>query len=738
MNIRRKRIQRASLWLLASTIALGSAVPAFAADGTGGGASASTVLSTGTAPPIGQVAVTATSTFELKNLYMMPEQGNKTVTFTLTVNNNGTSDLQFIDYWVRLRTKSGNQITVKVLPQDKEKNRITPKSSQDIGFYATVNETTELNDLIFDVIKWDFSQANFERVIGQIPVPDTYSIVTGAGSSQTISMNNNPVSTTVEKVYVGKNEKNYTPTIKLKMNNTGSRSVTIPTYQYLIRTAEGYMYPLNAKGTKELIINPQTTKDIELTGSVPISLKVEDWQLVIIQNAPELKLNLPVAFFTLPKVSDPDSVGTGQKHDFTIKDGSYTAELNSIQRTPWEDQDILAATLTLGNKGEESLPLPALTGYFMLDDNIKVEAKLVRTDKVIGLASGGSLQYQFIAKVPYTYDFAKAKLVLQEKAGGSTGTGKDGGSGGSGDSGTTNEDLLEFVHSSELMSIPLNNVGETYKVTSVGRSTGYKVRSLTTYSGDTADTIAVQLEANNLEKRAASAPKLVTYLKSADGTVLPTANPEIKNKIIPGGSTVFFLTAQVPKSFSREGLQLLIGDAITQDKLSVDKEVPDAYVNAASFWLPAENNEVKTKARDIEVGPYKFSMSKIHTRGDQSGIQLYFDYELTKNMLSETSLEGRKLTLSIEDREDKAKFSWDMDLAKFEEQSTGNGTDPSQNTEGQIKLGKKEKFKLTKNNSEFIYLVSYLKDYDLKVYETFNGQKKLLASQKITWFETTD
>ncbi len=112
---------------------------------------------------------------------MLPEQGGNTVTFTVTVNNVGSSDLLFIDYWVRLKTKTGNQISVRVLPQDKDKNRITPKSSQDISFYASVNETTGLKDLIFEFIKWDFSQTNFERKIGEVAVPANYSIVTAAG-----------------------------------------------------------------------------------------------------------------------------------------------------------------------------------------------------------------------------------------------------------------------------------------------------------------------------------------------------------------------------------------------------------------------------------------------------------------------------------------------------------------------------------------------------------------------------
>lgn len=735
MNQRRTRVKRACLWLLASVLTLGSAVPAFAADGSAGGAPEATVLSTGNTPVIGKVNVSENSAFELKNLSMLPEQGSKTVIFTLTVHNNGTSDLQFIDYWVRLRTASGNQITVKVLPQDKDKNRVTPKSSQDIGFYATVNETTELKDLIFDIIQWDFSQANFERKLGEVKVPADYSIVTAAGASQTIQMNGNSVKTQIEKVYVGKNEKNYTPTIVLNMANTGGRSATVPTYQYLVRTPEGYMYPLNPKGTKELTILPQTDKDIELTGSVPVSLSKEGWQLVIVQNAADLKLSLPVAYFALPAVSEPDNVGTGVAYNFTNKDGTYTAELNAVQRMPWEDQDILAAKLLLGNKGTESLPLPELTGYFMLDDNIKVEAKLIRTDKVIGLAAGGSVQYQFIGKIPYTYEFAKAKLVLQEKA--ESGSGGTGGTGASADN-TSMEDLLEFEHSSELMSIPLHNVGETYKVTSVGRSASYKVRKLTTYTGDTSDTIAVQLEAVNEEKRFNAAPKLVAYFKTADGTVLPASFGEIKNKISPGGAALLFMSSVIPKGLDTKGMQLMIGDAVTQDKLTEGENKPDAYVNAASFWLPAERTEVQPKLLNLDLAPYKLSMSKIHTRGDQDGIHLYFDYELSKNLMNETNLEGRKLVISLEDREDRVKFSWDFDFKDFETGGTSNGTDPSQNLTGKLLLGKKEKFRLDKNDGNFIYMVSYLKDYDLKVYEAVNGHKKLLASQKIRWFETTD
>ncbi|WP_243767182.1 hypothetical protein [Paenibacillus agricola] len=348
--------------LLAAVLTFGTALPAIAAESGSNSSSGSSgttsppsnpagTLTTGSAPALGQVEIQEGSFFELKNVTMLTEQSGKTVAFTLGVHNVTNSDLLFIDYWVRMRTQSGNQISVKVLPQDKDKNRITPQSVQDISFYATVNETTELKDLVFEVIKWDFSQPNFEHKLGEVAVPEDYSIITPVTESHTIHMAGTQMKSSIKKVFMTKNEKNYSPTVVLNMENVGNRTAVVPTYQFLLRTGEGYMYPLDAKSLKDLAINPQANKEIELTGSVPISVSTEGWQLVIIQNAADLNLNLPIAYFQLPVVSEPDRVDTGTEYNFSNKAGTYTSKLNSFQRLPWEDQDILTANLTLLNKG---------------------------------------------------------------------------------------------------------------------------------------------------------------------------------------------------------------------------------------------------------------------------------------------------------------------------------------------------------------------------------------------------
>lgn len=740
MNSKRKRY-KTCIVLLAAVLAFGSALPAFAAESGGttppSGTTAS--ISTGTAPAIGQVALNATSYFELKNVVMMPEQGNKTVTFTVGVHNGGTTDLQFIDYWPRLRTKNGNQISVRVLPQDKDKNRIPAKSSQDISFYATVNESTDLKDLIFEIIKWDFSmpEADFVRKIGEVSVPDDYSVVTPAGTAHTIQMANNPVKGVIKKVLMSKNEKNYTPTIVLNLENIGSKSVAVPGYQYLLRTSEGYMYPLDAKAVKDLTINPQTNKDIDLTGSVPVSVSTEGWQLVIVQNAQDLKLNLPIAFFALPAVSDTDGVDTGKAFSFTNKKGTYTAQLNTVQRLPWEDQDILTAGFTLSNKGPEALPIPDLTGYFKLDDNVKVEAKLVRTDNVIGLAPNAEAQFQFIGKIPYTSQFGKVKLVLQEKA-------DSGSSDGKTDQQTAANDLLEFVHRAELMNIPYNNFGETYKVTSIGRSANYKVRSVRTYGGKMNDTFTALLEVNNLEKRPSDITKLVAYFKTAEGTY-PATISEIKSKVNPNGTAMLLLSCNVGKGAPTSGMSLLIGEAVTEGKLTEADKKPDAYVNAAAYWLPEEDFTVQDGFKDINLDPYELSISNIRSTieyvkdSDVTPVKIKFDYNLTKDSMFVSNMEGRQLIIELEDSDGKTKMKRALDFKDFEGISSDKQSTTTQTeTKEKMTVGEHVDFEFTESIKDIKYRINQLKSFKLNLYDSFQGQKKLIATKEVNWFETAE
>ncbi|TXK85821.1 hypothetical protein [Paenibacillus sp. N3.4] len=436
---------------LSATLALGAVTPVWA------DSNPSSISSM-----VGKVAITGSSYFELKQIHVLPDQSGKLATFTVSIHNEGNSELQFIDYWVRLKSKSGKQFSARLLPADKDKNRVAPSSTTDLTFYATVDSSTNLQDLVVQFIKWDFSQSNFERVLGEVAVPETYTDVTPAGGTSVISIGGTDVNASIKKFVSNKNEKYHVPTVYVTLENAGNHAVTVPSYLFSIRTADGLLYPLEAKGLKDLKINPKESKEIQLSGSIPVAVSANGWQLAVAENIADLKLNVSVAAFQLPVVSQQDGGSVGKSYTFTNKSGVYTTELNALHRLPWEDQDLLTADLTLSNKGDQSLPIPKLTGYFLLDDAVKIDAKLVQTAKVIGLGAGASVNLQIAGKVPYTYEFSHIKLVLQENETETPSKGTETGTG-------TATDLLEFSTQAELQAIPYIGMGESYTSNDIGR-----------------------------------------------------------------------------------------------------------------------------------------------------------------------------------------------------------------------------------------------------------------------------
>ncbi|NQX65512.1 hypothetical protein HQN90_05150 [Paenibacillus alba] len=677
---------------------------------------------------IGKVPITGSSYFELKQIHVLPDQSGKLATFTISIHNEGSSELQFIDYWARLKSKSGNQFSARLVPADKDKNRVAPGSTTDLTFYANVNATTNLQDLVVQFIKWDFSQTNFERVLGEVAVPADFTDVTPTDSAASISIGGVQVNASIKKFVSNKNEKYHVPTVYLTLENVGNNAVTIPSYLFSIRTSEGLLYPVEAKGIKDLKINPKEQKEIQLSGSIPVAVAADAWQLSVAETIADLKLNVAVANFQLPAVSKQDGGSIGKEYTFTNKSGVYTTQLNGLHRLPWDDQDILTADLTLFNKGDESLPIPKLSGYFMLDDAVKIDAKLIQTEKVIGLGAKGNVNLQIAGKVPYTYEFSKVKLVLQENETDTPASGTDKGS-------TTTTDVLEFSAQSEIQAIPFVNSGESYTTNDVGRKAKYAVRNVSTYEDKTNIMFSAMVEVTNLEKRFSTVSKLVANFRSPDGTIFPASVAEVKNKISPTGKALLNVWATVPKGFSTANMNLLLGEAVTEGKLSEgEKAVADSYVNPVSYWLPDEKKEVAKTLKNVDLFPYTISIDKISTAVEDNLFKLKFNYELTKEKLTEINTEGHNLLLVFEDGGGIKRFEKKFDFKDFD---VYNG-DSTADEDTKIRLGKREKFLISISDPGLIFNTKYLEKYKLSVYDEFQGQRKLLATQTADWFITTD
>ncbi|WP_166243595.1 hypothetical protein [Paenibacillus turpanensis] len=728
MDRNRCRVKRTVSLLLVLFVLLGGLSPTVTASE---GPSNANVL--------GQVVVNNEITFAVENLILMDAENEGILAFQLNVQNNSNSELNFIDYWVKLNDKKGNNITVNNYTDTQSNNeKIAAKSFKTFKFYSKINKDTKINDLVFSMIKWDFSKGDFETVLGKIEVPDQYNSITQPGTHKTVSFSNANLDTYIERVSLNANDKYSLPFIYFELTNKSSQSVKPNGIEFMLKTKDGLLYPLTVNGiTENTVIQPLETKEISLSGSIPVSAGTENWELLMthsIKDKNDVKISLPLSHYDLPAMSKQE-VSIGNTYDFSTNDGTYTAVLESIHRLPWEDDDVLSAKIKIANLSTTTVPVPDFDGYFKLNDVIRVEADALIQDRVVGIAPSQEVTLHLYGKIPYTSQFERLELNLQHK------TATDG-STSTTEAKTKTEDLVQFFHTSELTKTEEIPIGGQYQKAALGSSANYMVQSLRVFDGAFSKKVAVNLIMENAEKRSTNVGVLFAQFKTNKDLMIPAEVTEIKSKVMPGGKAHITLQGTLRKDVAVEDMKLIIGDAISltnnTDSKTTDDKKADGYINAVSFRLNTKQEEPKDSFKELNLYPYTLSLSRIGTKVEFTGagvsekVELTFDYELTKDDTIETAGD-RKIIVEMKDKEGVFTFEQELGLEKttLEKDKTATSDSPEDKT---LKIGKHD-ITLSKVDNNLLTHVRSLKTYQLNVYEQIStGYKRLIATKELEWF----
>ncbi|WP_028548252.1 hypothetical protein [Paenibacillus sp. UNC451MF] len=660
------------------------------------------------------VSIAPHSKIELKNATVMPSDNGNMLFFTLTVTNGENSSISFLDYWVKVYNKSGAEFTPDLLPQDKLKKDIPAGQQVDFTFYAPVNDATSLQDLWFRMTRWDYNTVELEKAIGDIRFPEQVSdVFAPEAGSKTVQMGNVPVALEVTKWSAVQNDSYITPKLTLRATNKGQASTKLTGYQYALRASNGAMYPLDitVNGDKQQL-QPDVPLDIQLKAAqLPASAIGDRWDVVVTQSVTvttDLKLSVPV---TTLKVSTEQQAAPmlGSSVEYANKEGIYELKVEKLDRLPWDDQDVLSADLSISHNQADALPFPDIKAYYELDGGVKVEVKAVKTDRAVGVPPGQTVHFQLVGKIPYTYPFAATKLVLQEKV-----------------SESATEDMAQFNLPPAEIKLPVVAFGQQQSITGTGRSTQYAPREINTYTDGKSDMLEVQLEVSNLEKRSNTVPKLTAFLKTPDDALYPTKIREVKQKLNPQGKALVSFAAKLPKGFDTKGLRLVVGESVTEQRLSLTEDKADAYINAVEMELPVEKPVVSTGLKDVAFDQYSISLSKMSTWLDSTQLRVNFIYDLKKDSFFETNNDGSKLIIQFADMNGNMTYE-----QKYYLESAPDKDDV------RLELGE-HNYKMTIKDSDLLGKIQSLKQYKLSIYHEFQGMRKLLASQTMDWFAITD
>ncbi len=658
---------------------------------------------------LGTVSMGAGITADVKGLMLIPTGSGQMASFMLSIHNESSKDINLVDYWANIITKSGTKYNVTLASEDVDK--VHAKSNVDLQFYSNVGKDVKLSDLKVQIFKWDFSNINYQKSLGTISVPQRYNPVTPARVQQEVPTIDGSLGFYIEHALIGKSEDFYRPDIKLQVTNSGKKNVTLPEYQLSVLTSEGLIYQLSATGLNNTTLGPLMDKEFQLTGSIPIKVKEDKWRLVLSVPVTDKKIMVPLAMFDLPKSNVQDVNDVGKYYSFVNADGVYYIKLNSINRIPFEDQDIISANLTIMNKGTEALTVPTITGQFKFDDSIKRDASVLLPDKIISIPPGQSIDIAEMCKIPYTYDLSKLKLTIQQK-----------------DSETKDvTDLVSFSYNEDFSPIPSIALDSSYQIQDVGYRSEIAIRKTQTYEGTSAKIFAAQVMVTNEEKRLTNIKQLAGYFENINGEVYPATVQKFDEKITTGGKALLHAWALMPTDVDTSNLKLVLGKAILTSTSNSENSVTEqvaGYVNPVSFVLSKEQPAQNTMI-DIDNYPFTLSLTKIGTKLDYQGGNVYlnFDYNLKKDILVKSNLSNDNIIIEISDDENNISFAKSISLDNDKSES-------------------EVKFKLGDNSAELTWGVGSLKIYDISLLNKFSlnvyqeiqpGQKKLLATQKFDW-----
>lgn len=314
---------------------------------------------------LSSVKVTARSSVRLTDVNILSQDDGNVVTYTLTYKNNDSTPMMMLDYWSKVKTKGGTLFSPKLIAKDQEKKTVSPGSTVDLTYVMKVGREVKLSDLNFLIVKWDFSQSNYERTLGKFNVPASYSITTPVGKPKTVRLSDSAVKVKVSgiKVFPGEDKNQYVK-IGVNLNNISYKLLENPNIKWILRTPSGTNYPLTPdKDSTSVSIQAQANKALSLMASLPTSVKLQKSELLLVEEQGEEKTVLPVAALQLPEASKATNVevAANQPNIISVEGQRLSSLLESAKVRIDDGEYDLNMQFVLKNEGKKAVKVPTYT-----------------------------------------------------------------------------------------------------------------------------------------------------------------------------------------------------------------------------------------------------------------------------------------------------------------------------------------------------------------------------------------
>jgi hypothetical protein len=219
-----------------------------------------------------------------------------------------------------------------------------------------------------------------------------------------------------------------------------------------------------------------------------------------------------------------------------------------------------------------------------------------------------------------------------------------------------------------------------------------------------------ELVMTNEEKRRADQAQLVAYYKTQDNYYYEAKVSQSETAPGPNGKSLVTVWSKIPANVDTSKLVLYLGAGVADGKLTSPGGKPTGYINTVSLGLNMATTETQNNLLSVNMSPYTLSITDANatvTVGSDT-LNAVLNYNLEVSNLYEAGPYEHKLVLELIDP-----------LGQSMSQTLTLGTD--------LQVGSFKRYPMTFTSNGYKTLGGGA--IRLNVYDEFQGQRKLLATQ---------
>lgn len=595
-------------------------------------------------------------TVKSESLEIIKYDGKVIARVGMSMTNNGSSAWSDRGYDPFLVTKSGSSFRLQ-REAGPEGTPIQPKERKLVYYITEVPTYLKPSGLRFlwtetdEALKLSLPVGSFRLPAATAPKWDV-----PAGAAKSLTISGQPVEARIRQATLRSSGDQGIWNIEMAFKNKGKKTAKVPAYEYAIKASEGSYHPYapGDPGSLMLTLRPGQEKTLTLEISLPMELKQDRLKLQMIEasgdertpsppagqeepggststDAPS-KASLPLAYFSIPYQTErQSSIGVEYAPQSA---GGFAYTLESIQRLPWQDTDLIVAKLRLRNTHEtNALQLPELKADVTADEKtVLASPEVIAGEQGSLIAPGASTEVSVLAKIPYTKDIRtlRFKLFAQQES--------------------VKTPFLTLTTPGHTQSIELLEKGKPYTVTTAGKRAEAQERRTLIYEGADSDIIYSELTLTSGEARRVQAALLKGYFQGTDGKIYEADTVQPETPIQPGGKQSVVFWARVPKG-TAGSLGLALGTAMSGGKLAEPGKDVSGVLGVKKMQLNPVRPAASSNLTGLDWYPYSITVTKAtgHLQEGSSSISMNVTVDVKRSDSITAADAGHKLILTIKD-----------------------------------------------------------------------------------------